>query len=76
MGEFVCEIIAYAHPNGTVRFAPFNISAEDMNYEDLNAFADFLVQNLRHERMLADIGLTMKSPVNDDGTIEPPSAAA
>jgi hypothetical protein len=75
-GEFVSEIIAFAHPNGAVRFAPFSISAEDIKYDELNAFADFLVQHLRHERMLADIGLSMQSPINDDGIIDPPSAAA
>lgn len=75
-GDFVCEIIAFVHPNRTVRFLPFNISAEDIKQHELTTFADFLVQNLRQERMLADIGLKMQSPINDNGIIEPPSAAA
>lgn len=75
-GEFVSEIIAFAHPNGTVRFAPLNISAHDIAHHELNAFADFVVQNLRHERILADIGLRMQPPINDNGIIDPPSAAA
>lgn len=75
-GDFICEIHAFAHPNGTVRFSPFNISAEDIAYNELDAFAEFLAQNLRHERMLADIGLKMQPPINDNGIIGPPSAAA
>ncbi len=75
-GDFICEIVAFANQNGEVRFAPLNIAVEDVKYGDLSDFVNFIGQNLTHARMLADIGLKMQPPINDDGIIDPPSAAA
>lgn len=74
--EFICEIKAYADAAGKVRFLPFNISVTDVKYGNLNAFADFVIKNLTHARMLRDIGLRLERPINSDGIIDLPSAAA
>jgi len=74
--DFICEIRAYADGAGNVRFGEFYISVIDVKCGDINEFVDFLAKNLTHARMLGDIGLKLECPINDDGILDPPSAAA